>query len=212
MSFHEWCSCLQLCKHVCKRKRGRGWEGDPHLKLFLVEVLPLLPLNLQGLNMVEEVGQDGLQGNFLSVLLLLHDLWPADARATKSPTRACPHHIAGRDFLKQLPITAGRMRLQKCQKNKQNENRNSVGVAAAVCAVVFPALPRWSGSSAGSHMQGNKRAAISGTEGGGRKSAALELASWGCFHQSIWEQNSKQQGVCSRKKTPAVVDFHFSLF
>ena len=48
--------------------------------------------------------------------------------------------------------------------------------------------------------------------GWGRKSAALVLASWGCFHQSIWEQNSKQQGGCSRKKTPAVVDFHFSLF
>ena len=102
-----------------------------HLKLFLIEVLPLLPLNLQGLNMVEEVGQDGLQGNFLSVLLLLHDLWPADARATKSPTRAFPHHIAGGDFLKQLPLIAGKRR--DCKNVKKQTKREQ--------------KQRWSGSS-----------------------------------------------------------------
>ena len=60
--------------------------------------------------MVEEVGQDGLQGDLLAVLLLLHDLWPAHARAPNFSPRAFPHHIAGRDFLKQLPITAGSQR------------------------------------------------------------------------------------------------------
>ena len=126
MTFHEWCSCFQLCKHVCKTSLRGGLEGEPHLKLLLIEVLPLLPLNLQGLNMVEEVGQDGLQGNFLSVLLLLHDLWPADARATKSPTRAFPHHIAGGDFLKQLPITAGQARAEKWQKTNKTRTETAL--------------------------------------------------------------------------------------
>ena len=60
--------------------------------------------------MVEEVGQDGLQGDLLALLLLLHDLWPAHARAPNFSPRAFPHHIAERDFLKQLPITAGSQR------------------------------------------------------------------------------------------------------
>ena len=110
---HSWVSmnaaAARIFVNMCAR-RGEEEDWSFYLELFFVEVLPLLPLNLQGLNMVEEVGQDGLQGDLLALLLLLHDLWPAHARAPKFSPRAFPHHIAGRDFLKQLPITAGSQR------------------------------------------------------------------------------------------------------
>ena len=126
---HSWVSmnaaAARIFVNMCARQ-GEEEVWSFYLELFFIEVLPLLPLNLQGLNMVEEVGQDGLQGNFLSVLLLLHDLWPADARATKSPTRAFPHHIAGGDFLKQLPITAMRTRAEKWQKTNKTRTETAL--------------------------------------------------------------------------------------
>ena len=102
-------AAARIFVNMCAR-RGEEEDRSFYLELFFVEVLPLLPLNLQGLIMVEEVGQDGLQGDLLALLLLLHDLWPAHARAPKFSPRAFPHHIARRDFLKQLPITAGLQR------------------------------------------------------------------------------------------------------
>ena len=134
-------AAARIFVNMCAR-RGEEEDWSFYLELFFVEVFPLLPLNLQGLNMVEEVGQDGLQGDLLALLLLLHDLWPAHARAPKFSPRALPHHIARRDFLKQLPITAGSQRgAEKWWKTNKTRTETalewSTVAANCLCAVVF---------------------------------------------------------------------------
>ena len=57
----------------CKCKHGEESKvrGVSYRELLLIEVLSLLLLVLEGLDVVEEVGEYGLEGYF-SILLLLH--------------------------------------------------------------------------------------------------------------------------------------------
>ena len=120
----------------------------PHLELLLVQVLPLLPLRLQGLNMVEEICQDGLEGDFL-LILLLHDLLATIATFFHL---ACPHHMAGRMLLKYVTVTKFEGSVGKATKT--NKTRTETALSGSSRLTGWDRLWPWrcAGSSR-RHMQ-----------------------------------------------------------
>ena len=67
-------------------------RGVWYRELLLIEVLALLLLVLEGLDVVEEVGEDGLEGYF-SLLLLLH-VWREGQVPVSTFLLSFPHHMA----------------------------------------------------------------------------------------------------------------------